>query len=56
MRPVRNGDEQDAFTPWRRYLHWRPGERKAVKRRANRRDRHASRLNLGHARYEPPTQ
>lgn len=33
------GDEQDAFTPWRRVYHWRPGEIKQIKRRANKRDR-----------------
>lgn len=35
-----DGDEQDAFSRVaRRWLSWRPGERKAVKRRANKRER-----------------
>lgn len=40
-RPIRGWAEQDAFTGWRHlycYLQ-RAGVRKAVKRRANRRDR-----------------
>ena len=45
-RPVRSGEEQDAFTPWRRYLHWKPGERKQIKRRANRRERHEARISV----------
>jgi hypothetical protein len=42
------GDEQDAFTRWRRlYLYLqRPGAVKAVKRRANRRDRLAARTRI----------
>ena len=27
------GDEYDALTRWKRVLHWKPGERPAVKRR-----------------------
>lgn len=34
-----NGDEVDAFTKWRHFYFWKPGERKAIKRRANRRER-----------------
>ena len=34
-----NGEEQDAFSCWRRVMAWRPGERKAIKRRSNRRER-----------------
>jgi hypothetical protein len=41
-RPPKNGEEQDAFTPWRHYLYWKPGQRKAIKRRANRRERQAA--------------
>ncbi len=46
VRPVRTPEEQDAFTGWRHYLRWRPGQRKAVKHRANRRDRRAARRQL----------
>lgn len=31
--------EYDAFSRWRHYLRWRPGERAAVKRGARRRER-----------------
>jgi len=34
-----NGDEYDAFTGWRRLLHWKPGERRRIKRAFNRRVR-----------------
>ena len=35
-----NGDEVDAYSrDGRRWMFWRPGERKAVKRRTNRRER-----------------
>lgn len=44
MRP--HGDEQDAFTGWRKVLIWRPGQRKAIKARINRRDRRESRRNI----------
>jgi len=30
--PLVSGDEQDALTGWRKYLHWRPGQRKLIKR------------------------
>lgn len=34
------GDEADAYSRyWRRWVNWRPGERAAVKRRTNRRER-----------------
>lgn len=38
-RQIKDADEQDALTGWKKYLHWRPGERKKVKRKANRRER-----------------
>lgn len=40
-RPPRDGEEQDAFTGWRRYLRWKPGQLRKVKRRSNKRDRRA---------------
>lgn len=36
---LKSGDEYDAVTGWRRLLKWRPGERKAIKRKLNRRAR-----------------
>jgi len=41
------GDEQDAFSRVvRRWQRWRPGERKLIKRKANRRERHQTKINL----------
>jgi hypothetical protein len=37
--PFINGDEQDALTKWKSVYNWRPGQRKRVKRRYNRRMR-----------------
>lgn len=37
--PMIDGDEYDALTPWRKYIRWRAGERRRIKRRYNRRDR-----------------
>ncbi len=37
--PTICGDEHDAFTRWRHYLHWRPGERAQIKRFYNKRVR-----------------
>ena len=34
-----SADEVDAFTGWRKVLHWRAGERKDAKRRSHRIDR-----------------
>lgn len=45
-RACKSGDEQDAFSGWKRYYHWRPGQRKAIKRRANRRARHQARREI----------
>lgn len=39
-RPSVGGEEYDAFSRRsKKYFAWRPGERKAIKQRANRRDR-----------------
>lgn len=38
-RRAANGEEVDAHGRWRHYLIWRPGERAAIKRRTNRRER-----------------
>lgn len=46
-RARKNGEEQDAFDKvWKRYLIWRPGERKRIKQRANRRERREARRGL----------
>ena len=37
--PLKSGIEQDALTGWRRYLHFKAGERKFAKRKYNRRFR-----------------
>ena len=39
-----SGDEFDALTRWKKYLKWRAGERKRIKRKYNRRERKQSRL------------
>ena len=38
---LRGGDEYDALTRWQRFLRWRPGQRRAIKRRFNKRQRRA---------------
>lgn len=47
-RIVRNGDEEDVFTGWRKIYCWtkRPGATKKIKTIANRRDRHNAKINL----------
>ena len=46
-RPRKDGDETDAFSRTaRKWFHWRAGERKAAKSRANRRERRAARQGL----------
>jgi len=37
--PMRSGDEFDALTWTRKFYFWHPGERKAIKRRFNKRVR-----------------
>ena len=37
--PLKSGDEFDALTRWRRYLHWEPGERRRIKRAYRKRAR-----------------
>jgi hypothetical protein len=38
-RQMAGGEEYDAFTGWRKYLHWHKGQLKKVKRRSNKRER-----------------
>lgn len=37
--PMIDGDEHDALTRWKKYIHFRPGERKRIKRKYNKRER-----------------
>ena len=37
--PLKSGDEYDAFTTWRKYYHWAPGQLREIKRKFNRRSR-----------------
>lgn len=45
-RRIRDEDEQDAYTAWRRVLPWKPGERKAIKRRTHRRERREAQADI----------
>lgn len=42
--PLKSGDEYDALTGWRRVLHWRAGQRAAIKRRYRRRERRSRKI------------
>ena len=44
--PLRGGDEYDAFTRWRRFLKWKAGSIKRVKRRYWHRVRQLVKLEL----------
>lgn len=46
-RQMRGGDEYDAFTGWRKYYRWRPGELRFLKRRANKRERRKGKFEAG---------
>jgi len=37
--PMKGGAEYDALTRWKKWLHWSPGERKAIKNGYRRRCR-----------------
>ncbi|GAB4438642.1 MAG: hypothetical protein Kow00120_06360 [Anaerolineae bacterium] len=51
--PMRGALEYDALTRWRRYLRWRAGERKAVKRGYWRRARRMARAMCRQNRASP---
>lgn len=38
-----DGNEFDALTRWKKFLHWRAGERKRIKQKYNRRERRQAR-------------
>jgi hypothetical protein len=40
------GEEVDAHSRFRHYMRWRPGQRAAVKRRTNRRERHERKVDV----------
>jgi hypothetical protein len=44
--PMKNGDELDALTKWKRWYNWRAGQRKRIKRGYRRRERHLARLEI----------
>ena len=44
--PMVNGDEHDALTRWRHFLHWKPGQRKVAKRSYVRRLRAVSKQEM----------
>lgn len=41
-----DGDEHDALTRWKKYLHWRAGQRGRIKKKYNRRERKQTRQQL----------
>lgn len=41
--PMIDGDEIDALTRWKKYIRFRPGERKRIKRKFNKRARRFAR-------------
>lgn len=40
--PLKGGDEYDALTKWKKFLKWRAGQRKAIKRAYNKRQRRSN--------------
>jgi hypothetical protein len=41
-----NGDEQDAYTSWRRVMFWQSGELKRIKRRTHKRERREAKSHI----------
>lgn len=37
--PLKTGDEYDALTRWKKFLHWKPGKRKRIKKAYNKKER-----------------
>lgn len=50
-RRMRDADEYDAFTRWRKYYFWKRGQLAKIKRRANKRERREAFIDV-----ELPTQ
>lgn len=52
-RQTKRADERDAFSRrWKNWLIWHPGERKAIKRRVNQRERHATKQSLHERKFD----
>lgn len=45
-RACHDADEQDAFTKWRRYYRWKPGQLRTLKRRSSKRDRRQAQADI----------
>jgi hypothetical protein len=45
-RVDRSWDESDAYTKWRHYLKWRPGQIARIKRRTHQRERREGRREI----------
>lgn len=46
------GDEQDAFTGWRRYVRWGRGEVAKIKRKFRRRERRTAKTEVERSRID----
>jgi len=44
--PMKSADEYDALTKWKKFIAWRPGQRKRIKNAYNRRIRRQGDLSL----------
>jgi len=47
-----DGDELDGLTKWKRYINFKPGERKRLKRKYNKRVRRFAKVDLSNALSE----
>lgn len=43
-------EEQDAFTGWRKVMHWQSGELRKIKRRSSKRERREAAAQIAHER------
>lgn len=51
--PAKKADEYDALSRrWKNWLIWKPGERKAIKTRVNRRERHTTKQKLQGGKFD----
>jgi len=53
---LKGGDEQDAFTRWRHFLHWSKGDLKRIKRRLWKRQRREAKAAISSAEQENQCQ
>lgn len=49
---LKSGDEYDALTRWKSFFHWRPGQRKKIKRAYNKRFRKESNMLLRNNKWQ----